>query len=109
MKKLLKITLSILAILPIASVAFAAESRLLELEGETDTDSLRNEIRSSRQMLFADGAAITSIEDARERFMSQTDNMNAESEFQKTIEFLDSQGLISVNEKEILSYGPSHY
>lgn len=109
MKKIIKTILSLLALSPSSSVAFAAESKLIELESEVNVDDLRNDIMNSRKMLFKEGVMYTTIDEARRRFMDMTSSEDPELEFQETIELLESQGLISVDEKEIMSYGPSHY
>ena len=118
MKKwFLKRTLSALSILPISSVALAAESRLTETEGNVSSHvtlakmDLQNPIiLQARRAIFKVMQSKVTVADATTRFRSlhpELSGAEIDLEFQSALRLLAEKGMITINEKEIVSHIPS--
>ena len=123
-----RIVLNGLTLLPIASVALAAESKLVEMEGEflKDFNLQKNAgtgwsgMRSLLTLSVQDRVKLRSIVppyttelslvDAWRNFLNNRkseDTSTSEAEFNSLIEELQAKGLVEVDEKVLRSRGPS--
>lgn len=124
MFNLKRLSLSVLALIPVSTIALASESKLTDLDNEgakneandagvelsspsefvsldsIDEDS-RKELRSILPPLSTGGT----VAEARARFQSlnlQLTNDQLESNFNSTVAALKAKGLISINESKII-------
>lgn len=105
-----KLLLTLLAILPVASISTAAYCQLNELAGEEQNDLLRAKIAKARRLLLPSGAIRSTLEAAKNRLAHQTgimDEGELEEEFNYHVQILIDNGLVDTDEKEILAKGPS--
>lgn len=110
MRTLKRLFLSVLTMLPIASISTVAYSQVNELAGEGQTDLLRSQIREARHLLFEKGVITTSIKEARERLADEAgiqDEQVLEAELNRLVQLLLDNGLIEVNEVSMRSAAPS--
>lgn len=110
MRTLKKVLLTILAMLPIASISTTAYCSLNEMAGEEQNDILRAQISLARKLLFQTGVLTTTYEEARERLAKQTgiqDQYELEEEFNRQIKILLDNGLIETQEIKMVSRTPS--
>lgn len=131
MEYIKKWVLTFLVGMPIASVSFAAVSKLTELEGLkagkifddkvpvksadepyvlTSRDFLDPSYWKSKDMLFPPLTVTATWENAKERFKAKNPSLSGlevEYEFDKVIEMLKAKGLVETNEKMIIGKGPS--
>ncbi len=121
-----KIALSALSALPLATVALAAESKLLEMAGEDAQKSLplralgksligaelqNPAVLKARLQIFPPLTIKTSWQSALVRFKTLNPSLSGaeiDLEFEKTIQILKSRGLITTDEKEVVSHAPSY-
>lgn len=110
--KIERVILSILSLLPMKAVAYAADSRLTTLAGEdasatADWDSLLQQ----KSMLFAPMELTTTPKKAFERFLTRTGQASspeAEAQFNELVEKMLHDGTITTDEKMIMSNIPSY-
>ena len=101
--------LGILALLPVASIATAAESALSEREGQVRSDRLRAELFRARRILFPEGNRRVSIVDAYERVRAlltrgkSPSPATVDEEMQRLVLLLLDNGMIQMDEKQITS------
>lgn len=120
-------TLTVLAALPIVSVAFAAESKLTEMEGQLASNAIGNTgsitssalnssvlldpvVLQARATLFAPMTIMTTQDQARARIQSQNPEWSGaeiDQEFQRTVDLLQAKGLLTLNENAMIGKSAS--
>lgn len=111
MKKITRLLMALLSYAPIATVAVAAQSKASEIDGEDQNLVLLKAFRESRYRLLPDGQVALSIETAKKRYAKITglDGVDLEQSMNQDIQFMVENGLIQLNEKGIVSNGPSQF
>jgi hypothetical protein len=126
-KNLEKVFLYVLTMVPMASVALAAESKLTDLINEEARNrvhgfdlnapprpaslyTLKAVFQSTREVIIPSFMTSITKEAARERYGKQNPGLSGaevDAEFEKTLQMLQELGMISTNEREVVSKGPS--
>ena len=109
--KLERIFLSILSVLPLKAVAYAADSRLTTIAGE-EANSAKDwrSFLKKKSMIFGPMQMATTTEKAFERFLMRSglsDSPEAQARFNELLELMLRDGMITTNEKMFISKGPS--
>lgn len=109
MRKIAKVLMVLLSYSPIATVAVAAQAKANEIEGEDQNVKLIKSLQQARNRILPDGFMVSSIEDSKRRYGQLTglDGQALTDNMKNDIELLLNNGLIQLNEKEILAHGPS--
>ncbi len=110
MRIIKKVLLTMLAMLPVASISTVAYSQLNEQAGEGQTDLLRFKITQARKLLFPQGVLLTTRQEAKERLSRETgitDERALEEELDRQVQILLDQGLIETNEVQMRAATPS--
>lgn len=105
-----KFCLTILSLLPLPRVVLAAESKLLDIAGQEQADTLHKQIQKARQNIFRRGQMETTVEEAWSRIASQGQHLD-ENEKQKilddSLQILHENNLIEMKDENIRSAIPS--
>ena len=110
MRSVKKFLLTLLAMLPVASISTAAYCSLSDMAGQNQTDLLRYKVAKARRLLFPNGVMTTTYEAARERLAQETgitDEQMLEDEFNRQIKILMDNRLIETNEMAMSAGTPS--
>lgn len=110
MRTIRKALLTVLAMLPVASISTVAYCQLNELAGENQTDLLRFKISQARRLLFPQGVFTTTRQEAKERLARETgitDERALEEELSRQLKLLLDNGLIDMNELQAIGSVPS--
>lgn len=108
-----KFVLFALAMLPLKSVAFAAQSKLTTLAGE-DLEAFGqwDLILKKKSLLLGPYQVNTSIQSAYRRYIEQTGaeiSLESQVEFEDLVSSMINQGLIRTDDKMLISAVPSEY
>lgn len=112
MRFLKKLTLTVLSVMPIASISTVAYCQLNELAGEEQNDLLHGQISSAHALLMAPGTVSTTEEESKAYLSQQTgitDPTELDDEFQRQLRVLVEKGLVEKNERNITSKIPSEW
>jgi len=111
MKKIIRLLMVLLSYAPIATVAVAAQAKASEIDGEEQNLVLLKAFRKTRYRLMPDGLAAISIERAKKRYAKVTGlhGVDLEQSINQDIQFMLENGLIQINEKDIIPNGPSQF
>lgn len=111
MKRMIKLLMILLSYAPIATVAVAAQAKASEIEGEAQNVLLLKLARDTRYRLLPDGHTTIHFEDAKKRYSQVTglQGMELEKGLTKDLQFMLDQGLVQLNEKGMISSGPSQF
>lgn len=107
-----KAIFSALAMLPIASISAVAHAKMLEAEGEEQSNLLEDEAVNARRLLMPLGAMSISVEDSKAHLAQQTgitDDKALDEEFQRQVKILIDKGIVQKDEKMLMSSGPSRW
>ena len=110
MRTIKKALLTVLAILPVASISTVAYCQLNELAGENQTDLLRFKLSQARRLLFPSGVYTITRQEAKERLSKETgitDEQALEEELERQLKILLDSGLIEMNELASIGSTPS--
>lgn len=109
MKRMIKIFLILLTYVPISSVAVAAQAKVSEIEGESQTAKLLEYARNVRARLLPDGHFAIDHATLRSRYSKLTglDGVELEQNLAQDIKFLVEGGYLHVNEKFLVASSPS--
>ena len=110
MRSVKKTVLTVLAMMPVASISTVAYCQLNEMAGEEQNDLLQGNISEAHKMLMAPGTSTISVEDSKNYLSQQTgitDPQALDEEFNKHVRVLVGKGLIEKNEANITSHIPS--
>jgi hypothetical protein len=112
MRFLKKMTLTVLSVMPIASISTVAYCQLNEMAGEEQNDLLHGQISTAHQLLMAPGTVSTTEEESKAYLSRQTgitDPKELDTEFQRHLRVLIEKGLVEKNETNITSSIPSRW
>ena len=110
MRFLKKMTLTVLSVMPIASISAVAYCQLNEMAGEEQNDLLHGQISTAHKLLMAPGTVTTTEDESKDFFSRQTgitDPKELDEEFQRHLRVLIEKGLVEKNETNITSHIPS--
>lgn len=111
MRRIIKILLLLLSYAPIATVSVAAQAKVNEMDGEDQNTLLLKVAMQARSRLLPDGHTSVSYENARERHAKLTGLKGADLEQSLAVDLqtLIDRGAIRLEERGIVSAGPSQY
>lgn len=111
MRQITRILLLLLSYAPIATVAVAAQAKASEMDGEDQNTLLVKVTRETRHRLLPDGHTSISYENLNRRYTAITGLTGAELErsIASDVQTLIDRGSIRLNEKGIVSEGPSQF
>ncbi|MGK5087898.1 hypothetical protein WDW86_10100 [Bdellovibrionota bacterium FG-2] len=101
-----KLILTVLAVMPIASISLAATSELSAMEGEVQKGILLGDALKIKGQLFSDFETETTIDEAYVRFSKSSaiqDVNELNAKFDQALQTLLKNGLLQINEKNISS------
>lgn len=101
-----RIILSVLAMMPVASISLAATSELSTEEGEVQKGLLLGDALKLKTMLFPDLETYSTIDAAYERFRKTSgieDKETLNAEFRRALRVLQENNLLQMDEKYIAS------
>lgn len=111
MKRITKILMLLLSYAPIATVAVAAQAKASEMDGEDQNTILLNIARAARYRLLPDGHSSISYDNLHKRYREITGltGVDLEQGLSVDIQTLIDRGSIRLDEKGIVSHGPSQF
>ena len=111
MKGITKIMMLLLSYAPIATVAVAAQAKASEIEGEEQNTVLLKAARAARFRLMPDGHTAISYENALKRYteLSGLKGNDLSRGMAVDIQILIDRGAIQLDEKGMVSAGPSQF
>jgi hypothetical protein len=99
-----------LSLLPLPRVAMAAESKLLDLAGEAQADTLHQQIQIARKNIFMSGQMETTLEEAWQRISVQGHDLDEDRKqiiLRDSLKILHENKLIEMKDDNIRSAIPS--
>lgn len=111
MKSVFRVLLAILSYAPIATVAIAAQAKASEVDGESQNQILIKNLQAARYRVVPMGPGDITHEDSKKRYADLTGLTGDELEANRNedINLLVNHGLIQINEKGLVTMGPSMY
>ncbi len=111
MKRITKIMMLLLSYAPIATVAVAAQAKASEIDGEEQTTVLLKAARAARYRLMPDGHSAISYENAQKRYTDLTGlkGNDLSKSMAVDLQILIDRGAIQLDEKGMVSAGPSQF
>ena len=111
MKKLTKLLMLLLSHAPIATVAIAAQAKANEIKGQDQSEILKAMVRAARHRVLPDGHTTIGIDASARRYYEMTglEGPDLEQNMIQDINLLMEHGLIQLDEKRIVSSGPSQF
>ena len=110
MRSFKKTILTVLAMMPVASISTVAYCQLNEMAGEEQNDLLQGDISTSHKLLMAPGTTAISVDDSKSYLSQQTgitDPQALDEVFNQHLKLLVAKGLVEKNESNITSHIPS--
>ena len=109
MKRFVRSFLILLSSMPVATIAFAANAKASEIDGEAQNELLLKTLFDVRAKVLKPDQAFVTLDDAKARYagLSGLQGTALDRSFEKDVSDLANQGLIELNENFIVSAGPS--